>query len=182
MVSFRFTARKAGRQKSIPTITQDRAHEVFQYLDGELYIRDSRDPNRIGMNASHLGKDYMRVCADGKRFKTHRIVFLLFHGYLPDYVDHIDGNKWNNRIENLRACEQSQNGANRKQRNKNNTSGYRGVRLDTRRGKWLAQIMVKRKNNFLGYFPTPEDAAKAYDEASRLHFGEFASLNFPEEP
>lgn len=95
-------------------------------------------------------------------------------------VDHRDGDGLNNQRENLRACTGSQNCIN-KGKNKNNTSGYKGVILhkgDKRKKKWKAQIKVDRKVIVVGYFLTKEEAAKAYDEAALKYFGEFAKTNF----
>ena len=86
-------------------------------------------------------------------------------------VDHIDGNKLNNQRSNLRICSHAQNSRNRK-RGKNNTSGYKGVSLHKKTGKWSAQIQ-------LGLHNSKEEAAKAFDIAARQLFGEYASLNFP---
>jgi hypothetical protein len=95
-------------------------------------------------------------------------------------VDHRDGNGLNNRRRsNLRVCSHSQNGANQK-KHKNNTSGFKGVVLykDNRSRPWCARIKVEGRHIYLGYFATPDEAAKAYDAAAiRLH-GEFARTNF----
>jgi hypothetical protein len=60
---------------------------------------------------------------------------------------------------------------------RNNTSGYKGVSWNKRKGKWRATITVNRKPLFLGYFGTPEEAAGAYDQAAIRHFGEYAVTN-----
>lgn len=95
-------------------------------------------------------------------------------------VDHVDGNGLNNQKSNLRMATRSQNLSNRGLVT-NNTSGYKGVvwRKDT--NKWTAQLATKGRNRSLGCFPTAIDAARAYDEAAKKAFGEFAQLNFPDE-
>lgn len=94
-------------------------------------------------------------------------------------VDHINGNKLDNRRSNLRLCNNSQNHQNIGL-TKKNTSGFKGVRLDKRKWRnkrWLAEIKTKEKSLFLGYFETKEEAATAYNQAAKKHHGEFARLN-----
>lgn len=93
-------------------------------------------------------------------------------------IDHIDGNGLNNTRKNLRFATNKQNCSNSKI-SKNNTSGYKGVHFYTRTGRWQAFIHNDYKKIHLGYFDSPEDAARAYDRAAVRYHGEFASLNFP---
>lgn len=85
------------------------------------------------------------------------------------HVDHINGDKLDNRSANLRVVSFSINQVNRKRLNKNNTSGMRGVRWCQRKNKWLAQITVNRANKFIGYF-TDADAAVAARKAAEARF------------
>lgn len=93
------------------------------------------------------------------------------------FVDHKDGNKLNNRKNNLRIATVSQNNSNR-QLLPTSTSGYKGVTYDPNREKWIAQIRNNGKRTFLGRFSTKEDAAKAYDDAAKELHGDFSSFNF----
>lgn len=93
------------------------------------------------------------------------------------HTDHINGDTLYNLESNLRVCTCSQNQMNRgKQRN--NTSGYKGVSMNGR--NWQARIRLNKKLIYLGTYPTPEKAARAYDEVAKRLCGEFATLNFPE--
>lgn len=92
-----------------------------------------------------------------------------------DEYDHIDRNGLNNCRNNLRPATASQNCANRRPRR--NGSGYRGVYWYPRYRKWNAMIRVKGRIHNLGYFQSRVEAAKAYNEAAKQHFGEFACLN-----
>ena len=110
--------------------------------------------------------------------RLHRVILsrmlgrpLLNH----EQVDHINCNSFDNARNNLRLCTPHQNRWNRKL-NKNNSSGYKGVKSS--RNKWRATIQVNNQEIDLGSFTTPEDAAHAYDDAARLHFGIFAKTNF----
>jgi len=92
-------------------------------------------------------------------------------------IDHKDHNRLNNQKLNMRICTNTQNQWNRGKQ-KNNTSGFKGVFW--RRGvkKWFAQIGFNLKPIYLGCFTSKIDAAKTYDEAAIKYFGEFAYLNF----
>lgn len=96
----------------------------------------------------------------------------------PDnmFTDHINRDSLDNRRSNLRICTYSQNRMNSK-KNKNNTSGYRGVDWHKIAKKWRACIRINKKNKFLGYFNTKEQAALAYNGAAKKKFREFANLN-----
>ncbi len=122
------------------------------------------------------GSGYLQVQFAGLgSHKAHRIIWLIVYGECPKEIDHIDGDKLNNRLENLRKCDRSQNVWNRK-RQKNNTSGFKGVHLHRQTNKWRAMIRVHRIKHDLGLHETPEDAHAAYCEAAaRLH-GEFARV------
>ncbi len=91
-------------------------------------------------------------------------------------IDHKDTIKLNNLEENLRVCTRYQNQHNRtKQRN--NTSGYKGITWQEQSKKWRAQIRVNNKKIFLGLFEKDLDAAQAYNNAALQYHGEFAQIN-----
>lgn len=91
-------------------------------------------------------------------------------------VDHIDGNPLNNQKSNLRICTHANNMLNRS-KEKGNTTGYKGVSFQ--KNRYISRIRVNNKEYWIGSFDSPEDAAKAYDDAARIYHGEFAKLNFP---
>lgn len=117
------------------------------------------------------------LCYNGKPIhkKVHRLMAQMF---LPDFneklhVDHIDRNPLNNCIENLRMATCRQNGINRP-RQKNNTSGYKGIIWVKTHKKWCAKIKYNQKNIHLGYFDNIENAREAYNTKAKELFGEFA--------
>ncbi len=109
-----------------------------------------------------------------KHLRVHRLVA---EAFIPNsgnkiQVDHIDNDKKNNNVNNLRWCSCSENGMNTKLR-QSNTSGVKGVYYDKRIGLWRAQITHNRKHHHLGNFENIEDATKARQEAAKELFGEF---------
>ena len=107
--------------------------------------------------------------------KHHISMHRLIAGAGPkEYVDHANGDTLDNRRSNIRRCTPSDNQHNSRIAS-NNTSGFKGVCWDKHRGRWRVDI----KGNFLGFFVSKEDAARAYDNKARELFGEFAAVNFP---
>lgn len=111
-----------------------------------------------------------------ERIAMHRLIVQAVPG---EYVDHINGNKLDNRKANLRKCDQSGNLANTSMP-RTNTTGFKGVSWDKARGKFVAQIKVRGKHIHLGRFADKTAAARAYDRAARQWFGDFARTNFQE--
>lgn len=116
-------------------------------------------------------KGYIEFNVLGKLVKAHRLAFFVMTGQWPPLqIDHIDGNKQNNKWSNLRQVDNKANCENKKSPNKNNCSGVKGI---TARGKkWEARIRSEGKLHYLGVFETPEIAHAAYIESKKkLHKG-----------
>lgn len=112
----------------------------------------------------------------GRPTKAHRVAWAMTYRKWPEmHIDHINGNRCDNRISNLRLATESQNKMNEGLRSSNN-SGIKGVSWNKSRTKWESQIVKDGKKKFLGYFSDPEAAREAYDNASRTLHAEF-SLN-----
>lgn len=96
-------------------------------------------------------------------------------------VDHKNGDSLDNRRQNLRVCNQTQNMWNQRKQTRPTSSKYKGVYYYKRDGVWVANIKANQKLYYLGRYKTEEKAAKAYDTKAVELFGEFACLNFPED-
>ncbi len=133
--------------------------ENFEYLNQHKWYLSSRGyAIRETMKDRKVTKIYM-----------HRVVNNTPTGLL---TDHINRNQLDNRKENLRNCNATQNCQNRK-RYKNNTSGFKGVSFNKENGKWVSNIRVNGKLMYLGYFKTPEEAGRTYCQAGQDYFGDF---------
>lgn len=117
---------------------------------------------------------YVFINFNGILYPGHRIAFALHHGDWPDgHIDHVNGQRADNRMENLRVCSRSQNQMNRpKQRN--NTSGFKGVTRHVD-GRWRACIKAGPKRHHIGLFDSPQEAHAAYLAAAERIHGEFAN-------
>jgi hypothetical protein len=148
---------------------------AFDYQDGNL-IRKTGRVNEIGQIAGcvHKGKGYIHVKIKAKAFKAHRLVFLYHHGYLPECVDHIDGDKTNNKIENLRAATKDENCRNQKIRS-TNKSGYKGVKWVEHCKKWQVEVCKNYKQLRFGMYEDLELAGLVAIEATELIHGRFSA-------
>jgi hypothetical protein len=123
----------------------------------------------------HTDKGYIKIGIDGIGYFAHRLVWKLHTGDDPeDMIDHINGIRSNNRIENLRDASQTQNA--RSSKRAHGKSRFKGVYV-ARGGRFGARIKVNGAAIFLGHFPTEEGAARAYDIAAVKHHQEFALTN-----
>ena len=114
--------------------------------------------------------------SDGKSYtkKIHKLVaeYFIVNPYNKQCVDHIDNNKLNNNVNNLRYCTQQENCMNR-QLNSNNTSNHKGISFNKQKNKWCAQIKINGINKHLGYFENIEDAVNCRVKKAKELFGEY---------
>ena len=159
-------------------LDKDIITEYLEYKDGNLYWKKPNSNKvKAEQNAGYITKhNYHRVCILGKQYYTHRLVFLMHHGYLPKFIDHIDGNKLNNKIENLREVSHFQNMANVKKK-KNNTSGCKCVCFDKSRNKWFVRVTVNKKTYNIGRYKDLELAELVAIEAMHKYHKEYANFN-----
>jgi hypothetical protein len=157
-------------------MSAEEAHRLFAYRsDGNLVRRISSGSSKAGSVAGSLKRTgYLQVRFAGGYASVHRVVWLLHFGAVPESLDHINGDRADNRIENLRPATSSQNA-------QNVTRAYgaipfKGVtRLPT--GRFQVQITKDRETRYVGCFIDVKQAARAYDEAAARMFGEFAKTN-----
>lgn len=171
-----------GKQRELPT--QARLRELFDYRDGVLYHKVNRGKGRRGAPAGCIscGNGYTRLYSSvkGRHHPVHRLVWVWHYGNIPANMDinHINGDRTDNRIANLRLANHADVCRNSGM-NKNNTSGFKGVVRYKNTNKWLAQITVNYRNIPLGRFDTKEEAHAAYCVAADKYFGEFANFGTP---
>lgn len=155
-------------------ITVARAKELLDYdpLTGDFKWRSAQAPRMsVGSSAGSRGQ-YLRIKIDGSHYMAHRLAWLITHGSWPrEQIDHVDEDKFNNRLDNLRPASDRQNKQNVSVPYRNNKSGFQGVNFHKRHQKFQAQIQVDGRKIHLGYFDTPEKAHEAYAEAKRTHHG-----------
>ena len=159
----------------------DKVKQYKWYLNkartGKIYVRANIDNPAGGVRIHEVnGKVYKYP--KQTTIPLHRVIMNTPKGM---YTDHIDGNTLDNRKENLRVCTNAQNCWNR-EKNKNNTYGYKGIKFDARRRLAPWQVYVGHHGNriYVGNYATPEEAARAYDKKAKELHGDYARLNFSE--
>lgn len=159
-------------------LTAERARELFDYDPdtGDLTWKVSLNPRAPAgwiVNTKH-GDGYYSVRVDRKTYLAHRVAWLIVYGEWPDkLIDHVNGDRRDNRLSNLRKATYSENGWNCGVR-ASNTSGFKGVCKHNKCGKWIARIRIGNGvRKHLGLFDTPEAAHAAYRRAAEEHHGAF---------
>ena len=152
----------------------DRLHELLAYdkVSGVFTWKVGRPKSSKGAIAGSTDKfGYVSIRIDGVLQKAHRLAWFMHYGKLPDkHIDHINGNKSDNRIENLRQADDFLNGQNQRRPHKDGCSGFLGVTFDKSKKlkPWKAQIYVNNKVTHIGNFENSEDAHTAYVAVKRL--------------
>ena len=174
---------KISDRKPLPPLDVLHKFYIYSPQTGELRHRKTRTGCRGGeLVGALVPHGYRLTTLLRVRYKVHRIIFAMIHGVDPGRfeVDHIDGNCQNNKPENLRLADRNQNKVNGPAY-RHNPTGMRGVAFHRQSGKYQARISWQKKRVRLGCYDNAEDAARAYDNAAKRLFGEFARPNFPQE-
>jgi hypothetical protein len=161
-------------------ITQELLKELLDYSqDTGMFVWKINRGKRFcaGRTAGSLtGKGYRRIKIYGDRYQAHRLAWLYVFGKFPDnYIDHINGIRNDNRINNLRDVSIKTNLQNQRKPQVDSKSGYLGVSWDKRAKKWKARIMINDEQKYLGLFATAEEAHAGYLSAKR-HYHEGCTI------
>ena len=158
-------------------LTQEKLRHLFDYDSKTGFlVRRVRAGNQLPGTAvgSLDGKGYLHVIIEGRCYRVHRLVWLHQKGWLPDYLDHINRVRTDNRLENLRPVTLSQNHANRQANKQGKTAPFKGV-YRNKRGAYIAQTKVKGRTLYLGSYRTPAAAYRAYARKMREIHGDYFS-------
>lgn len=148
--------------------------------DGSFqWVRPGR--GRRKTRVGNLNTDgYVRLRINGINYPAHKAAWYLFYKEWPEReIDHIDRDRSNNRINNLRLATRSQNSQNTTIK-KLSTSKYRGVSWDSSRNKWIVSICVEGRTKHLGRYSSEEEASLKFIEAAKVLHGEFFAGRFTE--
>jgi len=158
-------------------LTQQLLKEYVNYdpTTGIFTWRKKTGKGKIGARVgSKHSCGYLEARIAGHRCFLHRAAWIYVTGNEPKYIDHINGQRDDNRWDNLREATNQQNVAHRINKNRNNTSGIRGVYFSKKNQKWIANIHFEYKTTYLGSFSTKEEASAARSLAAKTLFGDFA--------
>jgi hypothetical protein len=164
------------KAKPLPSVELIKTLLEYSPETGIFYWKDNRGAKGCkGKQAGTLSRGYINIHINGKDFRAHRLAWLFVTEEDPaeKQIDHINGNKSDNRFVNLRLATNSQNACNRST-SKRNKSGFKGVSYSRKNEAWKADARIDGIAHHLGYFATPELAHLAYCEAIKKLHGEFA--------
>lgn len=160
------------------SLTQKKLRKLLSYnpFSGELTWRKtlgSRAMENQLVSGSLSGEGYRRLRVLGELHQAHRLIWLHVYGRWPTGdIDHINRNRSDNRLSNLREASRTENMLNTGCSPKN-TSGYKGVTYHKRSGKFMAQASLSGKNHYLGLHKTPEEASASYQCFAKANHGNF---------
>ena len=169
--------RKKRKYKPLPPLEKLKEYLYYNPDTGILtWIKKPANSVEVGQEAgTKHSEGYIQIKFKGNVYFAHRLAYYMYHGVDPleNLVDHEHNPKTNNKIDNLRLANSSQNQRHRVNLPSNNNSGVIGVCWDKRLKKWRAQIVVNKVQKHLGLFINKEDAIKVRKEAEIKYFGDF---------
>lgn len=148
---------------------------VFDYNKdtGDIFWKIKSGHARPGDKAGFVSSGYIQIGHFDKFYLAHRLAWAITYGIWPNQIDHINMDRGDNRLSNLREASISENNRNRKKQS-NNTSGFKGVTWNKAANKFQAKITTNKKTKSLGYFRSAEEASLAYMAAVKGEHNEFA--------
>lgn len=160
-------------------VNQEELHKILDYdpLTGIFRWKVAKGYKiKVGSIAgSETGRGYLRIVIDNKKYMAHRLAwFHTFGEWPPKFIDHINGNKLDNKLSNLRLATRAENGYNRPAL-KNNTSGVKGVYWHTGEEKWRGRMHVDGVEIQIGRWDSLDEARLAMEKARKDLHGEFAN-------
>ena len=165
-------------------ITQEELKRILGYRkDGKLVWKVNRNSYagkvKIGAVAGTFDKSngYTKIIIDQKKYYAHRLIYFYHYGEMPNTTDHINRDRLDNRIENLRSVTSSENSWNKPKAEGNFSSKYKGVSWCKVMNKFRARIKTKGKEIRLGYFEKEDAASLAYNNYIKKNFKEHGYLN-----
>jgi hypothetical protein len=153
----------------------------INFINGVAYWKDKPKYQNIDINepAGRLINGYRQIgfSVNGvkKKIMAHRLHWFMVYGKIPTIIDHINRDRSDNRIENLREVDWSESNRNKKSWG---ASNYKGVVYREKQKKWVANCTINGKRKYLGSFKSEEDAAKAYDKFCLENNITHVNLNF----
>lgn len=149
-------------------LNQRLVRKLFRYENGNLFWQvrtNSRIDFENPVGTPHTN-GYLKTKIFKQDFYIHRLVYLFHKGLMPDFVDHVNRKRDDNRIENLRECSHSNNHGNREH--------LGGIKFNEKHGNWKARITKNKVHFWIGTFATKAEAVEAYNKTSKKLFGAFA--------
>lgn len=159
-------------------ISREKLKELLSYDEKTgIFIWKIANTRRIhvGDEAGRIKEGYIKIGINNKEYYAHRLAWLYIYGDWPNkFIDHINGNRSDNRIENLREVTQAENVRNSKMP-KTNTSGIKGVRWNKKDGKWRAQCGIGGKMIYVGQYDSISEAKESVMRFREEHHKQFAN-------
>ena len=156
----------------------------YFWYDGEHLYKISKRSGKISHKTSgdYSNIGYIMIRHNGKTYAEHRVIWRMEVGKIPSncVIDHINGIRDDNRIDNLRLASSTLNAINREKKLGKASSKFKGVTFIKQKRKWQAMLGMQYSSIHLGFFDCEEAAALAYDDAVIQEYGTFAKPNFPE--
>jgi hypothetical protein len=154
-------------------LTQDYLNTIFTYENGQLYWNVDKGNNAKAGKLAGCIKRYRLIRLNNRLYGAHVLIWAMHYGWPKTQIDHVNMNELDNRLENLRLADKSQNGCNRPKQI-NNKSGFKNVSWYKRYKKWKVSLRANKKDITIGYFEDLEFADLVAQEARDKYHGKYS--------